>query len=232
MEIIMYKKWIKQLNRNPLFHNMTDEDLLRMLYCIKPEIRNFENKDVITLEGESLQNIGIVLDGEVLVGKENDAGERVILEKIEQSGMFGEIGAFTTKRWPATVIAKGKATILFFPANRINQVCGEACSGHLVMIENMMIIIANKAMKMNRKMEILTMKGIRKKICHYLLQEQKKAGRNTFYIPLKRVELAEYIDVTRPSLSRELGRMQDEGILKFERNYFEILDEEKLKRVE
>ena len=45
-----------------------------------------------------------------------------------------------------------------------------------------------------------------------------------FKIPLKRNELAEYLNVSRPSLSRELVNMQDEGLIEFHRNSFKILD--------
>jgi CRP-like cAMP-binding protein len=225
----MYEKWIKQLIKNPLFKNMNEEELNRIFSCMKPEIKSYQNKDLITIEGDELHNIGIVLDGQVIVGKENDAGERVIMAKFGKNGMFGEIAAYTTKRWPATVEANGRATILFFPPERVNQVCNSVCSGHKLLIENMMTIIANKAMKINQKIEILTIKSVRKKISHYLLQEKRRNGKNRFDIPLKRVELAEYLDVTRPSLSRELGRMQDEGLIYFERSHFEILDEEKLR---
>lgn len=226
----MYEKWLKQLYRNPLFKNMSEEELLRILSCMKPEIQNYENKDLITIEGDDLRGIGIVLEGQVLVGKENDAGDRVIMAKLGANGMFGEIAAYTTHHWPATVQANGRTTILFFPPEQVKQVCTSVCSGHRLLIENMMQIIAGKAMKINEKIEILSMKSVRKKISHYLLQEFNRAGEITFTIPLKRVELAEYLDITRPSLSRELGRMQEEGLIKFERSHFEILDQDALRK--
>jgi hypothetical protein len=49
-------------------------------------------------------------------------------------------------------------------------------------------------------------------ISTYLLEQYKKAGQPMFMLTLKRNKLADFLNVFRPSLSREMCRMKDEGI--------------------
>ena len=46
---------------------------------------------------------------------------------------------------------------------------------------------------------------------------------------MNREALADYLNVSRPSMSRELGRMKDEGVIDFYRSSFVVKDVEALK---
>ena len=48
-------------------------------------------------------------------------------------------------------------------------------------------------------------------------------------MPLTRAGLAEYLNCDRSALSRELGRMQREGLIETFRGSFKILDKERLR---
>jgi DNA-binding transcriptional regulator LsrR (DeoR family) len=48
-------------------------------------------------------------------------------------------------------------------------------------------------------------------------------------LPLKRNELADFLNVSRPSMSREMCAMRDEGIIEFHLSTFKIKDLEALK---
>ena len=45
---------------------------------------------------------------------------------------------------------------------------------------------------------------------------------------MNREELADYLGTTRPSLSRELMKMQEEGLIRVEKKFIYIPDREKL----
>jgi DNA-binding transcriptional regulator LsrR (DeoR family) len=46
---------------------------------------------------------------------------------------------------------------------------------------------------------------------------------------MNRQQLADFLNVSRPSMSRELSRMRDEGIIDFHLSAVRILDIERLK---
>ena len=50
-------------------------------------------------------------------------------------------------------------------------------------------------------------------------------------LPLKRNEMAEFLNVARPSLSREMCRMRDEGLIDFHQSTIKIEDLEALKNL-
>lgn len=49
-----------------------------------------------------------------------------------------------------------------------------------------------------------------------------KTGSSTFDIPFNRQQLANYLNLDRSALSKELGKMRDEGLLEFYKNTFKL----------
>lgn len=226
----MYTKWLNTLMKVKLFENIEVNELNKILLCLKPNKVFYRRKECITIAQNEFTGIGIIVEGKVMVTKENVAGDRVIIAKLNEEHIFGEIAAFSDQeKWPATVIAVTECTVLFLPTEKILGNCPKMCIGHKLLIQNMLKIVSQKALHLNRKIEYLVMKSIRKKISNYLLEQYYKIGKNKFIIPLKRNELAEFLNVSRPSLSRELMKMKEEGIIDFYRSSFEIRDFAELK---
>ena len=50
-----------------------------------------------------------------------------------------------------------------------------------------------------------------------------KLGTNSFSVPFDRTSMAEYLGVDRSSLSRELSKMRNEGIIEFRKDKFTII---------
>ena len=67
-----------------------------------------------------------------------------------------------------------------------------------------------------------TPKTIRGRLLVYLSNQAAKAGSNYFKIPFDRQGLADYLNVDRSALSKELGKMRDEGILTTRKNAFTL----------
>jgi len=120
---------------------------------------------------------------------------------------------------------------MFLPPEKIIGSCPHQCASHRLLIHNMLRIVSDKALRLNKQVMYLAMKSIREKVATLLLEEYRRAGTATFMLPLKRHELADFLNVARPSLSRELGRMKAEGIIDFHRSTVKILNLEKLKQM-
>lgn len=85
-------------------------------------------------------------------------------------------------------------------------------------------ILLERALMLQTKVELLTIKSIRGKISAYLLRQYAKAGTSLLELPLNRNELADYLNVSRPSLSREMCKMRDEGISSFHLSTTKIIN--------
>lgn len=216
---------IAVLQRCPLFEALEDAEMQEVLGCLNPRREEHEKNELVRRAGEPFSAVGLVLSGEVIITKETAAGNRMILEVLGPGGMFGEMAAFSGEpTWPATVIAQSPCTVLFLPPEKILGNCSKACANHKRLIANMMKIISRKALTLNKKIEYLTVRSIRGKLSLYLLEQYKKAGSLTLTLPLKRDELADFLNVSRPSLSRELCNMRDEGMIEFYRSSLKIKD--------
>jgi CRP-like cAMP-binding protein len=109
--------------------------------------------------------------------------------------------------------------------------CSSACDFHFKLIENMLKIVAEKNIRLNEKIILLSRRTIREKVLYYLLAESGKSENRIITIPFNRNELADYICVDRSALSRELCKMRNEGIIDFHKNRFKLLDIDKIKNV-
>ena len=92
----------------------------------------------------------------------------------------------------------------------------------------MMLLLGEKNYHLNMKMDLLLLKGMREKIVTYLLLEAHTQQSTSFTVHLNRNQLADYLNVSRTSMCRELGRMKDEGLIDYYQNSFKILDEKRL----
>jgi CRP-like cAMP-binding protein len=229
--IKLLRKIDDELRKSPLFKEINDEELSSLLYCLKPKIYMYKRNDYITIAGNKFDSIGILLQGEATVNKENTSGNRTMMTMLRPGDMFGEVLVFSDQAfWPSTIQAQKACKVLFLSRNRIIGECEKVCPWHKMLIQNMLRIVSEKALILNRKVEYLTINGIREKISTFLLEQYKNSGNSTFTLPMKRKELAEFLNVSRPSLSREMCRMRDEGIIDFHMATVKIIIPERLKR--
>jgi CRP/FNR family transcriptional regulator, dissimilatory nitrate respiration regulator len=213
----MYREWTEILKNSMLFRGINHESLNTMLECLKPRIQLYKQREIVALYGSPFQGIGIVASGSVALTKETYYGNRIILNILNAGEIFGEMVAFSdNKVWPVTVIAQDDSSLLFLPPDKMLETCSNVCASHSTLIMNMLKILSNRALMLNKKIEYLSAKSIRSRVTNYLLDIYRTNGDTTFIIPMKRHELADYLNIPRPSLSRELGLMRDEGIIEFD----------------
>lgn len=221
----MNDTWLGVLCRMPLFQGISREDLILLMNCINPQVCTYEAHALIASAGDDLTGIGIMLKGRAAVSKENTAGDRMILSLLGPGDMFGEMPAFSGSNiWPATICAQEPSTVLFLPPGMIVSGCHMACERHRMLTRNMLGVLTRKALLLNHKLDYLTIKSLRGRISTYLLEQRMEAGSDTFVLPMKRHELADFLNVSRPSLSREMCRMREEGLIDFYRSSVRIRD--------
>lgn len=227
----MYSEWIDTLESSLLFRGIEGESLNIMLDCLKPKIRRFKQREIVVTCGQPFQGIGIIAKGKVALTKDTFSGNRIIMGILDAGDIFGEMVAFSDhKTWPVTVISQEDSSLLFLPPDKIIGTCSNICASHSALIINMLQILSNKLSMLNKKIEHLSAKNIRGKIGSYMLDLYRQSANDTVIIPMKRHELADYLNIPRPSLSRELGSMRDEGIIEFNGHCITINDLLKLEK--
>lgn len=220
----MFKPIMGILTENQLFRNIDSYELNEMLKNLGAYINSYKKNESISVENEKLEGVGIILSGVVSIGKDSPSGDRHMMARLGMGEIFGEVALYTGTLWTATVLAEEDTSVLFLPAEKLLYPESSNCEVTYIFTLNMLHIIAKKARALNEKLELLSLKGIRKKICLYLIKQHQRMNKKEFTISLKRGEMAEYLQVSRPSLSRELIRLKEDGLLDFKGRSFKLID--------
>ena len=104
-----------------------------------------------------------------------------------------------------TVIAQEDSLLLFLPPDKIAGPCSNICASHNTLIINMLRILSDRASMLDRKIEYMSANNIRGKLSSYLLDMYRQSEKDTFTLPMKRHELADYLSIPRPSLIQRDG---------------------------
>jgi len=217
------------LKRCALFRGIEESNYMDLLGCLDAQIKHFNEDEYIFFAGDKINRVGVVLSGTVEILKENLAGNKHIIAILDSSHLFAEGIVCTADRLsPVTAQAKEETNIMFIPYEKIIRSCGQSCSYHFGLIQNMMVVLGEKNINLNWKLELLTLKGMREKLASYLIKASYENRSNTFQIPLNRSELSDFLNVSRTSMCRELTRMKDDGLIDLYGRSFKILDKEGL----
>lgn len=223
---------IKEINDNHLFDRMDDDEILSILICSNASVEHFSENQTIFEKDHLVKNLGIVIEGELNLVSQKYNGTRVIITTLEKGDLFGEALIFASNDYsPYDLISSGNSKVLLIPYRIFSNMCSIACNYHNQLISNMLTILSNKIVMLNNKMSILNAESLKGRIAVYLLSLQKKANTMIFDMPMNRQELAEFLNVKRPSLSRELSNMQKNNIIEVYRSSVKIKDINKLREL-
>ena len=218
------EKYLKIIKKCPLFAEIGEEDLLRMLNCLGAKVVSFDKKYTVFAEGSPAKYIGIMLSGSAQIIQVDYYGNRSILSEVSAPQVFAEAFACAeVGALPVTVIANDPCDIMLIECDHILHTCSNNCGFHQKLIFNLMKDLASKTILFHQRIEITSKRTTREKLLTYLLMQARAAGRDSFDIPFDRQELADYLEVDRSGLSAEISKLRREGILDSNKNHFVLL---------
>jgi len=213
------------LQKCRLFDGISQADLEKMLNCLPARHKSFIKNSFILTAGEKTGNAGIVLTGAAHIVNDSYEGRRKIIERTTIGGLFVEdFVCANVEKLSVSVVAAEETEVLFIDCKRIVSTCPSACVFHTRLIRNFTILMAEKNISKLQKMEHITQATTREKLLSYLTNEARLAGKKKFTISFNREELAHYLSVERSGLSAELSKMQDDGLIHYQGNQFELLN--------
>ena len=119
-----------------------------------------------------------------------------------------------------SVVAETPVMALFLDVKRVLNVCTSACAHHSRIIRNLLGVLAEKNLRLNKKLTHMGQRTTRAKLLSFFSAEAQRLGNYEFDIPFSRQQLADYLGVERSGLSLELGKMRSEGLLEFHKSHF------------
>lgn len=209
------------LEKSPLFRGIARDDIETMLTCLSATRKDFEKDENIVWEGDTIKNVGILLSGSAQSAKTDVTGKLVIVTLIEPGNYIGVLLAASHDRTsPVSVQALETLTVLFIPIQNI--LARSDCPHHSKLIGNLLNGIAEKALVLHDRNDCLIKPTVRDKVLTFLSQFAHDAGSHSFTIPMGRDAMSEYLNVDRSALSRELSWMKRDGLINYDKNWFEL----------
>lgn len=214
-------KDIKSLSQCVLFKNLKENEIEDIINSIIYTIKTYEKYDVIAIENDDCSSLGIILSGNIEIHKPFPSGKVVTINHFSAGNVFGEALVFSKKhKYPATIISIDNSKVMYIKREDIVNMM----TNNPKIINNFMGVLSNRILMLNDRLTNLSYDSLRKKIANILLNEYKKQNSTDIILPYCRKKMAEILNIPRPSLSRELVNMKDEGIIDFNKNRVKILD--------
>lgn len=218
------REYIPILAQTKMFSGITPDEIPSLLDCISARYVEYSKGDFIIEEGCEVYDFGIMLSGHGRSIKW-DAEDRLIIITLLKTG--SEIGvllaASLEHESPVTVEVQEDASVLHIPYDRLIERCSKGCPKHEKLLRNYINIVAEKGLVLHERMDCLLKPSLREKILTYLLRVSREQKSRTFQIPMNRNGMAEYLNIERSALSRELSYMKRDGLIDYHRNSFRLL---------
>lgn len=91
-------------------------------------------------------------------------------------------------------------------------------------LKNFTTEIASATYMLQQRLELLSYNGISQKAAFWLLMKAKQSGKSVVQIPDSVSKWAMILNVSRPSLHRELNKMKKQGLIRYNPRVIEIID--------
>lgn len=218
------KEIAQKLKNTKLFIGLNEEEILSCLQSPDFIIEEYEKDEIVFHVGDKAVYINILVEGVVNVCRDSMDGKRSIVAIFTAAGsIFGEVFLFLDDQgYEHYAKAASKVKILKITKDYLFENSKEGKDHHKIFLRNMLSDLAFKNYYLNRKVQILSCSSLRQKIAMFLIQNTEK---NKKCVPiLGREEMADLLNTARPSLSRELMKMQEEGIIEIDKKQIFIKD--------
>lgn len=179
----------------------------------------FKKDEIIFNEGDECTTVSYIIKGAVSITTPTFIDNEYNIKTLFDGDSFGEFLVFSSlPYYLGSIKALKETTIAFIKKNDLLYLMKE----NSVFLEKFLERMSNDALSLQTRIKVLAQKTIREKILFYLKDEVEKTKSKTIYVTSKE-NLAKVINVPRPSLSRELISLKNEGYIKYGRHYITIL---------
>ncbi len=205
-----------------LFKGIAKEYFQDIYRCLNGNIKNYKKEEVLLGFDEKTEKMGIILTGMVDFSIIQIDGSISLINRLKRSDSVAEVFACSNKSigvFEYRCITDSRIIFLDIP-----KACTEKnhCthSHKYRVMENMMQMIAENNIFLNKKIFILSQKKLRDKLLTYI---KLSSNNPREWLTFNRQDLANFITADRSAVSRELMRMKRDGILEINENKLKIL---------
>ncbi|MFA6770989.1 MAG: Crp/Fnr family transcriptional regulator [Bacteroidales bacterium] len=214
------------LSRCPICSAIAPNNLKELFHNMEYKIESHTKGANIARQGEQLKHLYILIKGAVKTEMITENGGLLTIEIIKAPRPLASAFLFAESNvFPVDVTAIEESTILTISKEEVIKLFQKDTA----FLQRYITYNSNVTQFLSKKLQILTIKTIKGKLAHYLLEQLSKShsidpSNNIFIMDKNQTELAKYFGVSRPALARTLAAIQQEGAIKAHRNKITVFN--------
>ena len=214
---------INCIEKSRLFHGMTAKELSSCLDALSAKEKKYRKDDVVLHAGEQTSKIGMVLSGSVTIESNDIWGNRTVLSHVGKNQYFAETYALLGEVLLVDVRANEDCGILFCDIKHLLDDSKKSSPWKEKLLKNILIISSQKNLVLSGRSFHTSPKSCRGRLLSYLNAMALQTDSREFDIPFNRQQLADYLNLERTNMSKELSRMKNEGLIEYRKSHFRLL---------
>ncbi len=223
----MNEIFIESLTKHKLFKGLTNNKILQMFSEIKYNLKSYEQNDLVFLYNDKCNDLVILLDGCLRCEIYKPNGSSVVIEVHKAPATIAPAFLFGIKRcFPVNVVSVNKSTIMFIS----RKVFLEIIFTESKVLQNYLDLICTKTQILSEKLRFHSVFNLRQKIIYYLINNCDLKDGKSVKLSVTLKELSEILGVERPSISRAIKQLCNEGLISYSSKQIRILNLIELKR--
>ncbi|MDD4316107.1 MAG: Crp/Fnr family transcriptional regulator [Clostridia bacterium] len=224
--------FLKLIKKNVLFSDFSDKEINSLFDCMQGRIVMKSKGMLIAKDDAPVDDLCIILEGTALEFLTKLNGEKEPIATLTAGEMFGlHQGYLKPNTLGFFVVAASDVTLLYMKISTIVNMCSQCCPHHQTMITNVIAALSRKVAEIESNNSYITIKGMRQKIARLIYDKYLEEKSMSISLGMDRNQMAAYLNVSRPSMSREMMRMRDEGIFDFWKDKIDIKDIQRLENL-
>ena len=190
-------------------NNLSKDFVNDISKCVNAYINNYKKGSIVTEFGSNSKVVGVIIRGEIDIIREDENGNRTILEKLTENSIFAEQLTYFKNDY-LYAVSKTDCTIIILNYDFMLKRCARNCENHRILTSRILELLIERSNFLSQRLDILSRKSIEDKLL-------------TITIPFSLSNLAEYLCIDRSNMMRELGIMEKKKIIKRNKNEIELL---------
>lgn len=201
----------------PILKPVTDIELLVSQGQIK--IKKYAKGETLYNQGCLCNSLDIVITGSLTAYSLTESGSSTIMFEFKKDSIIGANLLFATNNiYPLNIYCSSECSLI-----HIEKTAVEILLHNYDFVMSYVRSLSQNSLGLNHKIAMFSRKTLRQNIYEYLLQQSIAQHSQTVYLPFSKKEFADYLGVQRPSLFREIKKMQLDGIISIDNRKITIL---------
>lgn len=215
------KKYLELMQQIDLIKSINPQEIESYLTAGSFKTTTYKKNNIVHFVGDICSKFEIILSGKVVIERIDESGNLMTIAEFFSGEVLGGNLMFSKNpSYPMTVTAKETTLILEINKDRLFRLF----SDNHEFLKSYLEYVSDHTVILGDRIKHFVNRTIRESIISYLNYERKRQNSNIIELSMTKKALAERIGVQRTSLSRELAKMREDGLIKYDSESIEIID--------